>query len=56
MNIHINTIHVTTDIQICMTIQEIQHVIDKVNAYNRVYIVIGWPERRNEVPQEMKSY
>ena len=51
-------IGIPTDIPNCMIIQEIQQLMAKDDNLQqlREHIIRGWPQNRNEIPQEIRSY
>ena len=58
MNINIDTIHTTTDIPKCLTVQKLKQVMTKADHLQqlREHIIRGWLQRRNELPQEIRLY
>ena len=58
MKININVINTAIGIPNFMSVQEIQQATAKDDHLQqfRQHIITGWPERRNEVPQEIRLY
>ena len=58
MQLSINAIQTTTNIPECMTMHELQQVTsqDQHMQCSKEYITQGWPEHRDQIQQDIKSY
>ena len=58
MQINSNAIQTTTNISDCMTIHKLQQATsqDKLLQHFQEHIIRGWPEHRDDLPQDMRTY
>ena len=58
MQLNSNAIQATTNIPDCMTIQELQQAIlqDDLLQDLQEHIIRGWPEHKDQIPQDMRMY
>ena len=58
MQFNIDTIQATTNIPDCMTIHELQQAKsqDEHLLCLKEHIIQGWPENRDQIPQDMRTY
>ena len=58
MQLNVDTIQTTTNIPGCMMIQQLQQAISQDNYLQQLkdYFIRGWPENRDQIPQDMQTY
>ena len=58
MQLNINAMQATTNIPDCMTIHELQHVTSQDEHLQQLkeHIIQGWPENRDQIPQDLRMY
>ena len=58
MAVKVDTIQTMTNIPECMSIPQFQQATtqDKDLQYLKGYIITGWPENRDQMPQDMRMY
>ena len=58
MQISINVIQSITNIPECMTMNELQEATsqDQHLQYFMKYVIQGWPECKNQLPQDIRTY
>ena len=58
MDIKVDTIQTKINIPECMSILQIQQATaqDEHLQHLKGYIIVGWPENKDQIPQEMRTY
>ena len=58
MQISINVIQSTTKIPECLTMHELQEATSQDQHLQCLieYVIQGWPENKNQLPQDMRTY
>ena len=58
MQLNIDAIQTMTNIPDCMTIQQLQHATSQANHLQQLrgYIIRGWPENKDQIPQDKQTY
>ena len=58
MLLNIDTIQTMTNIPDCMTIQQLQQGTSQDDHLQQLkcYIIRGWPENKDQIPQDMQTY
>ena len=58
IQLNLSAIQTSTNLSDCMTIQELQQAIsqDEHLKHLQKLIIQGWPEHRDEIPQDMREY
>ena len=56
--LNVDTIQITTNIQDCMMIQQLQQATSKDNHLQQVkdYIIRGWPENRDQISHDIQTH
>ena len=58
MQLNIDAIETMTDIPDCMTMQQLQQATSKDDHLQQLkdYIIRGWPENKDQMPQDIQTY
>ena len=58
MKVNVDTIQIVTNIPDCMSIKQQQQAASQDDYLQQLkgYIIIGWPENKDQMPQDMRTY